>query len=44
MQSQEAIKELYEALIAQGLSPQAAMEKIKRNNSRLLRLKDLNHQ
>ena len=29
MQSQEVIKELYDALIAQGLSPQEAMEKIK---------------
>ena len=29
IQSQEVIKELYEALIAQGLSPQAAIEKIK---------------
>ena len=28
MQSQEVIKELYDALIAQGLSPQEAMEKI----------------
>ena len=29
IQSQEVIKELYDALIAQGLSPQEAMEKIK---------------
>ena len=29
MQSQEVIKELYDALIAQGLSPQEAIEKIK---------------
>ena len=29
MQSKEVIQELYEALIAQGLSPQEAMEKIK---------------
>ena len=29
MQSKEVIKELYDALIAQGLSPQEAMEKIK---------------
>ena len=29
MQSEEVIKELYDALIAQGLSPQEAMEKIK---------------
>jgi hypothetical protein len=29
MQSQEVIKELYDALIAQGLSPQEAMEKIR---------------
>jgi hypothetical protein len=29
MQSKKAIKDLYEALIAQGLSPQEAMEKIK---------------
>ena len=29
MQSQEVIKELYDALIAQGLSPREAMEKIK---------------
>jgi hypothetical protein len=29
MQSQEAIKELYDALIAEGLSPQEAMKKIK---------------
>ena len=29
MQSQEVIKDLFDALIAQGLSPQAAMEKIK---------------
>ena len=29
MESQEVIKELYDAFIAQGLSPQAAMEKIK---------------
>ena len=29
MQSQEVIKELYDALIAQGLSPEEAMEKIK---------------
>jgi hypothetical protein len=29
MQSQEVIKELYDAFIAQGLSPQAAIEKIK---------------
>jgi hypothetical protein len=29
MQSQEVIKELYDALIAQGLSPQEVMEKIK---------------
>ena len=29
MQSQEVIKELYDAFIAQGLSPQEAMEKIK---------------
>jgi hypothetical protein len=30
MQSQEVIKDLYDALIAQGLSPQEAMEEIKR--------------
>ena len=29
MQSKEVINELYDALIAQGLSPQEAMEKIK---------------
>ena len=29
IQSQEVIKELYDALIAQGLSPQEAMEKIR---------------
>ena len=29
MQSQEVIKELYDALIAQGLSPQEAMKQIK---------------
>ena len=40
MQSQEVIKELYDALIAQGLSPQEAMEKIKENNSKALRAQE----
>ena len=43
MQSQEVIKELYDALIAQGLSPQEAIEKIKEMIASTLGLKDLNH-
>ena len=39
MQSEEAIKKLYEALIAQGLSPEEAIEKVKQITNTLLTLK-----